>query len=119
MRVGDAHRPASLDRVARAHDSRRMPETMRSAIARGPGRVVLEEAPLPQPEAGQVLLRVRRCGICGSDLHWYHGRHPAPAVCPGHEISAVVADVGAGVRGVKAGDRVAVEGLWGCGTCGP
>jgi 2-desacetyl-2-hydroxyethyl bacteriochlorophyllide A dehydrogenase len=94
-------------------------ETMRSAIARGPGRVEVEERPVPRPDAGQVLLRVRRCGICGSDLHWYHGRHPAPAVCPGHEISAVVADVGAGVRSVKAGDRVAVEGLWGCGTCGP
>lgn len=94
-----------------------MPETMRAAIA-GPGRVTLQEVPVPRPDAGQVLLRVRHCGICGSDLHWYHGRHPAPAVCPGHEISAVVADVGAGVRSVKAGDRVAVEGLWGCGSCG-
>ena len=94
-----------------------MAETMRSAIARGAGKLEVEERPVPQPEAGQVLLRVRRCGICGSDLHWYHGRYPAPSVCPGHEISATVADVGAGVREVKAGDRVAVEGLWSCGLC--
>lgn len=60
---------------------------------------------------------MRRCGICGSDLHWYHGLQPAPQVCPGHEISAEVAAVGAGVRGVKDGDRVAVEGLWSCGDC--
>jgi threonine dehydrogenase-like Zn-dependent dehydrogenase len=94
-----------------------MAETMRSAIARGAGRMEIEERPVPQPGDGQVLLRVQRCGICGSDLHWYHGRYPAPSVCPGHEISAIVADVGPGVREVKAGDRVAVEGLWSCGSC--
>ena len=94
-----------------------MAETMRSAIARGAGKMEIEERAVPRPEPGQVLLRVRRCGICGSDLHWYHGLYPAPAVCPGHEISAEVAEVGAGVQKLKAGDRVAVEGLWSCGVC--
>ncbi|MEW6270662.1 MAG: alcohol dehydrogenase catalytic domain-containing protein [Thermodesulfobacteriota bacterium] len=95
-----------------------MAETMRATVACGPGEVGIEERPVPHPGAGEVLLRVRACGICGSDLHWYHGRYPAPSVCPGHEISAEVADVGSGVHEVKAGDLVAVEGLWSCGTCG-
>jgi len=91
--------------------------TMRSAAARGAGVVEIEERPVPEPGAGEVLLRVRRCGICGSDLHWYHGLQPAPQVCPGHEISAEVAALGPGVRGVKEGDRVTLEGLWSCGGC--
>lgn len=90
---------------------------MRAAFCREQGRLSIEEAPLPEPGPGEVLLRVNRCGICGSDLHWYHGGLPTPHVCPGHEIAATVADVGAGVTGVKAGDRVAVEGIRTCGTC--
>ena len=94
-----------------------MSRNMLSAISRTPGRVEVEEIPLPRPAAGEVLLRVARCGICGSDLHWYHGKYAVPRVCPGHEISAVVAEVGAGVTGVRSGDRVAVEGLRSCGGC--
>ena len=94
-----------------------MAKTMRAAFCREQGRLSIEEAPLPEPGPGEVLLRVNRCGICGSDLHWYHGGLPTPHVCPGHEIAATVADVGAGVTGVKAGDRVAVEGIRTCGTC--
>jgi (R,R)-butanediol dehydrogenase/meso-butanediol dehydrogenase/diacetyl reductase len=94
-----------------------MSKSMRAAACTEPGKVFVKDVPVPEPGAGEVLLRVSRCGICGSDLHWYHGGIPIPHVCPGHEISAVVADVGAGVTGVKAGDRVAIEGIRVCGTC--
>jgi len=94
-----------------------MAKTMRAAACREPGKVLVQEAPVPEPGPGEALLKVSRCGICGSDLHWYHGGIPIPQVCPGHEISAVVADVGPGVSTVKAGDRVAVEGIRVCGTC--
>ncbi len=73
--------------------------------------------PRPEPGPGQVVVRVRNCGICGSDLHYWHGGFPVPVVCPGHEISGEVADVGAGVGRLKAGDRVAVEPLISCGHC--
>ncbi len=77
----------------------------------------VHEVPDPQPEAGGAVVRVRDCGICGSDLHFYHGSLPCPAVCPGHEISGEVAAVGPGVKTVRPGDRVAIEPLLICGEC--
>lgn len=62
-------------------------------------------------------MKVRSCGICGSDLHFYHGSFPAPPVCPGHEISGEVAAIGSAVSGLQAGDRVAVEPLVVCREC--
>ena len=60
---------------------------------------------------------MRSCGICGTDLHWYHDTMMIPAVCPGHEIAGEVAEVGSAVRGLRAGDRVALEGIASCGSC--
>jgi 2-desacetyl-2-hydroxyethyl bacteriochlorophyllide A dehydrogenase len=94
-----------------------MADTMRAALCREAGRVIVEEAPRPVPGPGEVLVRVRSCGICGSDLHWYHGQMMVPPVCPGHEIAGEVADAGAGVTTLAAGDRVAVEGIASCGGC--
>lgn len=90
---------------------------MRAAFCLEPGKVELRDIPKPEPAAGEVVIQVRQCGICGSDLHYYHGGFPVPAVCPGHEIAGVVADVGAGVTGLKAGDDVAVEPVITCGHC--
>jgi 2-desacetyl-2-hydroxyethyl bacteriochlorophyllide A dehydrogenase len=64
-----------------------------------------------------VRIAVERCGICGSDLHWFQGRHPTPQVCPGHEISGVVEALGRDTAGWREGDRVAVEPLERCGAC--
>jgi 2-desacetyl-2-hydroxyethyl bacteriochlorophyllide A dehydrogenase len=90
---------------------------MRGALCRGPERVAVEEMPRPTPGPGDVVVAVRSCGICGSDLHWWHGQMPQPRGCPGHEIAGAVADVGAGVTMLHAGDRVALEGIASCGTC--
>jgi 2-desacetyl-2-hydroxyethyl bacteriochlorophyllide A dehydrogenase len=91
--------------------------TMRAAMAKGPGKLVLEEQERPTPGPGDVVLEVGACGICGSDLHWYHDQMMIPQVCPGHEIAGEVAMVGAGVTSLKEGDRVSVEGIASCGTC--
>jgi propanol-preferring alcohol dehydrogenase len=76
--------------------------------------------PDPLPAAGQVLLRVRACGICRTDLHVADGELPEPKLplVLGHEIVAEVASVGAGVDRFAAGDRVGVPWLgWTCGVC--
>jgi 2-desacetyl-2-hydroxyethyl bacteriochlorophyllide A dehydrogenase len=90
---------------------------MRAAFCRSPGTLVIQEAERPTPGPGEVVVRVRSCGICGSDLHWWHGQMMVPTVCPGHEIAGEVADAGAGVTERKAGDRVALEALAACSTC--
>ena len=90
---------------------------MRAVACRGPGALALEDVARPEPGPGEVVVAVRNCGICGSDLHWYHDQMMIPAVCPGHEIAGEIADVGPGVTTLRAGDRVAVEGIATCGAC--
>ena len=81
------------------------------------GRITTVEAPRRDPEAGEVRVRVQRCGVCGSDLHCFRGHSALPPVCPGHEMSGIVEAVGTGAAGVREGDRVAVEPLLRCGEC--
>lgn len=86
-----------------------------------PGSAALVELEAPQPGPGEVLVRVRAAGICGSDLELLEGRRPAPYVrypiVPGHEWAGAVAAVGVGVEGVAAGDPVVAEGFRACGAC--
>ncbi len=91
---------------------------MRCGYCEAPHQIVLREQPKPEPGPGEVVLRVRNCGVCGSDLHFYTGHFPPPPVCPGHEISGEVAAVGKGVAAWKEGDAVVVEPLLVCRECG-
>jgi 2-desacetyl-2-hydroxyethyl bacteriochlorophyllide A dehydrogenase len=91
--------------------------TMRATRVIGPGQVAVEEVARPEPGPGEVVLAVGACGICGTDLHWYHGEMIQPRFCPGHEIAGTVAMVGAGVTSLKEGDRATLEGLATCGQC--
>ena len=76
---------------------------------------------VPQPEAGadEVLVRIKACGICGSDVHGYDGTsgRRIPPVIMGHEASGEIAAVGSGVTGWKVGDRVTFDSTVYCGTC--
>lgn len=96
---------------------------MRSAPLVAPRRLEMVEAPLPEgPRAGELLLRMRAVGLCGSDLHWWaEGRiHATPARYPqilGHEPVGEVLAAGAGVTGFSAGDLVSVEPSLTCGHC--
>ncbi len=90
---------------------------MRAAVARGPGRIELEERPLPQPAAGEARLRLRGCGICGTDLHFHGAGLWPPGTTPGHEMTGVVDALGEGVTGWQRGDSVVVEPLRACGSC--
>lgn len=80
--------------------------------AREPGSVELREVPVPSMGEEDVLLAVQAVGVCGSDLHQYHGKHSWRVNYPvvlGHEFSGVVAQAGIRVRGFKEGDRVTSE----------
>ncbi len=86
-----------------------------------PGVVELRDVPEPVAGPGEVLLRVQRIGVCGSDVHVNHGRHPFTPypVVQGHEFSAVVEVLGEGVEGVPIGARATARPQLVCGECGP
>src|SRR5512133_306484 len=85
-----------------------IPVTMKAAVYRGVNDVRLETVPVPKIEAGELLIRVHTCGICGTDLKKIAtGSHSAPRIF-GHETSGVVAQVGAKVKGYVVGERVSV-----------
>lgn len=86
-------------------------DVMLAAVYRGAGRLELEERPLPAPGAGQIRLRSLRVGICGSDMHAFHGTHPfiRPPIVLGHEVAALVDALGPGVAGPEPGTLVTIE----------
>ena len=80
----------------------------------------MAEVPTPTPGPGQVLLHVRACGVCRTDLHIVDGELPSPKLplVPGHEIVGTVLCLGEGVTQFSPGDRVGVPWLgWSCGIC--
>lgn len=94
-----------------------IPSTMRAAVYRGKGRVVVETVLVPAIGAGEVLIRVASCGICGTDLKKIeHGFVAAPQIF-GHEVSGTVVAVGSGVDRWKLGDRVMSFHHVPCGEC--
>ena len=94
---------------------------MRAQIFHGPGDLRLEEIPVPEPEAGGVVVRVQAALTCGTDVKTLRRGHPVmiphvPTVF-GHELAGVVTAVGRGVTGVREGDRVVAANSAPCGEC--
>jgi L-idonate 5-dehydrogenase len=95
---------------------------VRAFVLHGARDLRAAELPVPVPGAGEVLLAVRRAGICGSDIHYYaHGRIgsfvPRHPFVPGHEFAGEIVAVGAGVPAGRIGARVAVDPSMPCGRC--
>ena len=94
---------------------------MRAQLLTAPGQeLAAAELPEPRPGPGQVLLRVRACAVCRTDLHVVDGElpHPKLPLVPGHEIIGTVIETGDGVDRFAIGDRVGVPWLgWTCGVC--
>jgi L-iditol 2-dehydrogenase len=86
-----------------------------------PGKIEIHDVLVPTPGPGEVLLRIQRIGICGSDIHVFHGKHPYTSypVVQGHEFSAVVEALGPGVTGFKPGNKVTAMPQIVCGQCPP
>ena len=94
---------------------------MLSIVVEKPHQISVAERPLPEPAAGEVRVKVRYAGICGSDLHIYHGDNPF-AVYPrviGHEFVGRVDSVGAGIDAARVGELVAIDPVVSCGNCYP
>jgi 2-desacetyl-2-hydroxyethyl bacteriochlorophyllide A dehydrogenase len=91
---------------------------MRSVRFEGNGQLALREVATPEPGPGDLLVRVEACGICGTDRHILHGEFPsAPPVTLGHEFCGIVERVGADVRDIAPGMRVACDPNIHCGRC--
>src|ERR1700751_5390273 len=93
------------------------PATMRAAVYRGKGRVVVEDVPVPAIGAGEVLIRVASCGICGTDIKKIEYGFVVPPQIFGHEVAGTVLAVGSGVTKWKTGDRVMSFHHIPCGAC--
>lgn len=94
---------------------------MKSIVIQQPNALALEERPLPTPAAGEVRVKVKLAGICGSDSHIYRGHNPFakyPRVI-GHEFFGVIDAVGDGVDSARLGQRVSVDPVISCGHCYP
>jgi threonine dehydrogenase-like Zn-dependent dehydrogenase len=81
----------------------------------GGGRVAVETFPDPEPAPGGALVRIQASGLCGSELHGYRADH-AQSANAGHEAMGVVVET-RGTARLKAGDRVGLHAVWGCGKC--
>ena len=92
---------------------------MKAAVFRGIGQIEVTDVPRPEPEAGEVLIRVGYCGICGSDLEAFHTGMYEPGLIIGHEFAGTVVELGPGVGDWRVGDRVVVNDAIPCGACGP
>ena len=99
-----------------------MKGTMKTAVMLGIGKMGFEQRPIPVPKDDEVLVKLEYVGICGSDLHYYEsgaiGNYVVePPFVLGHEPGGTVVEVGANVRHLKVGDRVALEPGKTCGKC--
>ena len=94
---------------------------MKSIVIRQPNELVIEEREVPNPAAGEVRVKVKLAGICGSDSHIYRGHNPFakyPRVI-GHEFFGLIDAVGEGVSEERIGQRVSVDPVISCGHCYP
>ena len=86
-----------------------------------PGKIIFREIEKPEPKPGEVLIKIMNIGICGSDIHVYHGKHPFTKypVTQGHEVSGLVEKLGVGVTGFTPGQKVTIQPQVVCGECYP
>ena len=94
---------------------------MLQQVMTSPGVIEFRQVPTPEPGPGQVLIKIMEIGVCGSDIHVYHGEHPFTSypVTQGHEVSGIVEKLGPGVEGLVPGQKVTIQPQLVCGKCWP
>lgn len=90
-------------------------------VMSAPGEITFRKIPVPLPQAGQVLVKIHMIGVCGSDIHVYHGKHPFTKypVTQGHEVSGEIVALGKDVTDLYIGQKVTIEPQVFCGRCHP
>ena len=94
---------------------------MLQAVMTRADEITFVETPIPEVKPGQIKMKMKRIGICGSDIHVNHGKHPYTSypVVQGHEVSAEIVEIGADVRGFAVGDKITVQPQETCKECYP
>ncbi len=94
---------------------------MLQQVMTAPGVIEFREVSTPQPQPGEVLVKIQKIGVCGSDIHVYHGEHPFTKypITQGHEVSGEIAALGEGVTGFALGQKVTIQPQVVCGKCWP
>lgn len=94
---------------------------MLQQVMTAPGQIEFREVPMPEAGENQVLIKIQNIGICGSDIHVYHGKHPFTSypVTQGHEVSGEIVALGAKTEGFEIGQKVTIEPQVYCGKCHP
>lgn len=102
---------------------------MKAVVLERAGKISIKEIPLPTPPSGEVLIRVKACGICGSDIRYFYGENPwslqtlgvnkpnPPGIVLGHEFSGKIEGVGDGISPSRKGERVGVLAYKACEEC--
>ena len=94
---------------------------MLQQVMTAPGEIIFREIPKPEPASDEVVVKIMKIGVCGSDIHVYHGKHPFTKypVTQGHEVSGCVVSVGSDVHDLSVGQKVTIEPQVYCGKCYP
>ena len=103
--------------IEQMNSLRPIPRTMRAGVYREKGVVRVEEVPVPEVGAGELLIKVAACGVCGTDIKKIFQRYVDPPQILGHELAGTVVAIGPGVRKWKLGDRVMSFHHIPCGKC--
>jgi threonine dehydrogenase-like Zn-dependent dehydrogenase len=123
--------PANVRGGTAPRDKTKGLNRMRAVFLPGGKRTEMRAIEVPEPGPGEVLIALKAAGLCGSDLHMHYRPAPEsrrgpifglvtdPEIVPGHEAAGVVVKVGPVVDALRAGDRVAVHHIGGCGDGGP
>ena len=92
---------------------------MKSMMLTAPKRLEIQDSPIPEHGENEVLIRVKACGICGSDVHGFDGSsgRRIPPLIMGHEAAGIIESCGSGVTGFAIGDRVTFDSTVYCGEC--
>lgn len=94
---------------------------MLQQVMTAPGEIEFREVTIPEIKDDQVKIKIRKIGICGSDIHVYHGKHPFTSypVTQGHEVSGEIVELGKEVKGLAPGQKVTIQPQVVCGKCHP